>query len=124
VVAAIYRARLPQEYVDVVLTKVGEATRTDVQAELSKLPPDNHLWGIAIGNAINGLIFLLTGVWTRTAGASFKKIVDTQGSDISHLMNALSSLHRMYSLIFTLIVIGLLAVVASVALFIYSELGR
>jgi hypothetical protein len=123
-VLAIYRAKLPEEYVKVVLEKASEATRTDLNAQLSKLPPDNHLWGIAISNAVNGLLYLLIGVWTRSAGGSFQRIVTTQGSDISHLMEALSSLNKMYALIYTLIVIGLLLLLATVGLFIYAQMTR
>ena len=124
VVAVIYRARLPQDYVDSVVKKVGDATKTDVQKELANLPPDKHLWGIAIFSAVNFLIYLLVGVWTREAAGSFRKIVDTQGNDMSHLMNALAALNKMYTLISTLIVVGLLLFLAAVGYFAYSQLAR
>jgi hypothetical protein len=124
VVLAIYRAKLPEDYVKVVLEKASETTRTDLKAQLTRLPPDNHLWGIALSNAVNGLLYLLIGAWTRSAARSFKKIVDTQGSDISHLMEALASLNKMYSLVYTLIVIGLLLILAAVGLFIYAQMIR
>jgi len=124
IVLAIYRAKLPEDYVKVVLEKASETTRTDLNVQLSKLPPDNHLWGIAVSNAVNGLLYLLLGVWTRSAAGSFKKIVDTKGSDISHLMEALSSLNKMYSLIYTLIIFGLLLFLAAVGLFIYAQMMR
>jgi hypothetical protein len=124
VVLAIYRAKLPEDYVRVVLEKASETTRTDLNAQLAKLPPDNHLWGIAISNALNGLFYLLLGVWTRNAAGSFKKIVETKGSDISHLMEAVSALNKMYSLVYTLIVIGLLLFAAAIGLFIYAQTVR
>jgi len=124
VVLAIYRAKLPEDYMKVVLEKASETTRTDLNAQLSKLPPDNHLWGIAISNAVNGLIYLLIGVWTRSAAGSFKQVVDTQGGDIRHLMEALSSLNRMYTLIYTLILLGLLLILATVGLFVYAQMTR
>src|SRR5262245_60017069 len=99
VVLVIYRAKLPQTYVDAVLNKAGEAAKTDVKTQLENLPPDNHLWGIAIGSAVNALLYLLIGVWTRHAGKSFRLIVDTRGNDISLLMSALSALNKMYALI-------------------------
>jgi len=74
--------------------------------------------------ALNGLLYLLIGVWTRSAGGSFQKVVATQGSDIRHLMEALSSLNKMYGLIYTLIVIGLLLLLATVGLFIYAQVTR
>ena len=124
VVAVIYRARLPQDYVDTVMKKVGEATKTDVQKELANLPPDKHLWGVAIFSAVNFLIYLLVGVWTREAAGSFRKIVDTQGNDMSHLMSALAALNKMYTLIYTLIVLGLLLFLAAVGYFAYSQINR
>jgi hypothetical protein len=124
VVAVIYRARLPQDYVDTVMKKVGEATKTDVQKELANLPPDKHLWGVAVFSAVNFLIYLLVGVWTREAAGSFRKIVDTQGNDMSHLMSALAALNKMYTLIYTLIVLGLLLFLAAVGYFAYSQINR
>jgi hypothetical protein len=124
VVAVIYRAKLPQDYVDMVVKKVGKATETDLQKQLANLPPDTHLWGIAIFCAVNFLIYLLVGVWTRQAAGSFRKIVDTQGNDISHLMSALSALNRMYSLVLTLIFLGLLLFLAAVGYFAYAQFNR
>jgi hypothetical protein len=125
VVAVIYRAKLPQDYVDKVVKTVGDlAHRTDVQKELANLPPDKHLWGIAIFCAVNFLIYLLVGVWTREAAGSFRKIVDTQGNDISHLMSALSALNRMYTLILTLILLGLLSFLAAAGYFAYAQFTR
>jgi hypothetical protein len=124
VIVTIYRAKLPQSYLDVVLEKASEASRTDVKAHLSNLPPDNHLWGIAISSAANGLLYLLMGLWTRSASRSFQQVVDTTGRDIRHLMDALSSLNKMYTLIYTLIVIGLLVLLGSIGLFIYAQMTR
>jgi hypothetical protein len=123
-IVTIYRAKLPQDYVDKVLEKTSEVAKTDVKAQLSNIPPDNHLWGAAIGSAVNGLIYLLIGVWTRRSAGSFKKIVDTRGSDITHLMNALSELNKMYTLLYTLIIIGLLVLGAAAALFLYAQFAR
>jgi ABC-type dipeptide/oligopeptide/nickel transport system permease subunit len=66
----------------------------------------------------------LLGVWTGSAAGSFKRIVDTRGSDISHLMEALSALHKMYAMIYTLIIIGLLLFLAAVGLFIFAQMAR
>ena len=124
VIMTIYRAKLPQTYVEAVLAKVSEAARTDVRTQLSNLPPDTHLWGMAIGSAVDGLLYLLIGVWTRTAATSFRRIVETRGGDIGHLMEGLAALNKMYTLIYTLIVIGLLVFIAVVGLFIYAQLSR
>src|SRR5262249_42742864 len=90
VVLVIYRTKLPDDYVKKVVQELPGATKANVEKQLSEnLPADNHLWGIAIGAAVNGLLYLLIGVWTRTAGTSFRLIVETKGSDISLLMSAL-----------------------------------
>jgi hypothetical protein len=124
VIVAIYRAKLPQDYVDSVLQKTSEATKADVKAQLDKLPPDNQLWGLAIGGLVNGLLYLLIAVWTRSAAASFQRIVATRGHDISNLMDALVSLNKMYTLIYTIIVIGLLLILVTLGLFLFAQLSR
>jgi hypothetical protein len=124
VVLVIYRAKLPQHYVETVLTKVSEVAKTDVRAQLANLPPDTHLWGAAICSGVNFLLYLLLGVWTRQTASSWSKIVETQGKDISHLMNGMAALNRMYTLICTLILIGLLVFLAALGLFLYAHFTR
>jgi hypothetical protein len=125
VILVIYRTRLPQHYVDAVVKYGTDVTKVDMKKQLTEnLPADNHLWGIAIGNAINGLLYLLIGVWTRTAAGSFRLIVETKGTDISLLMSALSALNKMYTLIYTLIMVGLLVLIVSIGLFLYAALTR
>ena len=118
VIVAIYRNHIPKEWVD----QLPE----DVKAQAEKIPSDkipanNQLWGTAINTAVIGLFYLLMGVWTRAAGASFEQIVTTQGSDISHLMNALSSLHSMYALFYTLLVITLVFMLVGIGVTLYSR---
>lgn len=43
--------------------------------------------------------FLAVGTWTSQAASSFKEIVTTQGQDVVHLMDALGSLQKLYSLV-------------------------
>jgi hypothetical protein len=127
-VVAVYQDRLPAEWktkTKEYLEKAREKLPDDVkkQAEdysLEKLPANNHLWGIAINLGVVGLFYLLMGVWTRSAGASFLNIVTTQGSDITHLMNGLRSLYSMYSFIYTLLVVTLLLGLFSIVLTLYS----
>jgi hypothetical protein len=127
VVAAVYRDRIPPEWktkTNEYLEKAREKLPEDIrkqseQYSLDKLPANHHLWGIAIGSGFTGLFYLLLGVCTRSAGASFKKIVDTRGNDIKNLMDGMASLHRMFSLLYTLLVIVLLAGILSLALTLY-----
>lgn len=124
-VVAIYRDKIPQEWVNKskeYMEKLPEDVRKQAdEYSLDKLPPKNHLWGMALNVGMVGLFYLLMGTWTRNAAADFRKIVDTQGRDISHLMNALGSLHAMYSLVYTLLVITLIFGLVFLALSIYSR---
>jgi hypothetical protein len=128
VVVAVYRERLPadwkaktQDYLQKAREKLPEDVRKQAEEySVDKLPANNHLWGIAISSGATGLFYLLMGVWTRSAAESFRKIVTTQGSDIKHLMDGMTSLHRMYSLLYTLLVIVLLAGIVSVGLTLYK----
>jgi len=62
---------------------------------------------------------------TRRAASAFQKIVDTKGSDISHLMTALGELKKAYGLQRTLILIVFFLFVAAVALgFVMALFGQ
>ena len=73
---------------------------------------------------ISALIFLAIGFWTRTSGASFLRIVQSQNRDIWHLGNALASLYSMFSLLNTLVIIGLIVMIASLALHFMSDVPK
>jgi hypothetical protein len=117
VVLAVYRDRVPKTWVE----QLPAESKAKFEEQKDKLPPNNHLWGIALNVGVVGLFYLVMGVWTRAAGGSFRKIVDTQGSDISHLMNALSSLHSMYALVYTLLVVTLLLGLLGLVLTLYNQ---
>jgi hypothetical protein len=105
-----FRDRLPAE----ALRRIPEDT-------LRQLAPPSQLWAIVLQAMASGLIFLLIGLWTRSSSAEFRKIVDTTGRDISHLMSALGSLHKMYSLLYTLIIFGILAFLLVIGVFLYAR---
>jgi hypothetical protein len=88
---------------------------TEVQEQLRQLPPKNQLWAMAIGMGLSGVIYLMIGVWTRQAAAAFRRIVDTRGRDVQELMQGLSALHKMYSLLYTLLVVALILFLVSLA---------
>jgi len=112
-VLAIYRNQLPADW----LSQLPPEARS----QMHTLPPSNQLWGFALNAGISGLVYLLIGIWTQTAAGSFRRIVDTQGRDISHLMHALSALHKMYSLVYALLVVTLLFFLAAVGLALFSQ---
>jgi hypothetical protein len=123
-VVAIYRDRVPADW-QAKTKEYMERLPDDVkkQAEaysLDKLPANHYLWGIALNLGVVGLFYLLMGVWTRSAGDSFLKIVTTQGSDITHLMNGLGSLYSMYSLLYTLLMVTLLFGLFSIGLTLFQ----
>ena len=83
--------------------------------------------GFMFVNAWIGLFYmilltpeLLIGLWTLSAGKSFRQIVDTKGHDIPNLMSALGSLRKLYTLMFWILIIGLafmvLAIVAVIVM--------
>lgn len=67
-----------------------------------------------IGPILTGTYSALLGIWTQRASTAFKSIVDTQGKDVTHLLEALEDLKRLYTLQYWLCVLTL--VVAIVAL--------
>ena len=77
---------------------------------------------IAIG-LIYGAIFVLIGFWTVSAARAFRKIVDTQGSDINHLMEALENMRRMYHFQFWVILIAMILILIAVGVLI-GNLGN
>jgi len=52
-------------------------------------------------------IYIIIGIRTIGASNSFKKIVETEASDISHLMNALNELKKLYTLQYVLVIIAI-----------------
>ncbi len=58
---------------------------------------------------------LLVGIWTIHAANSFRQVADTKGYDIPHLMAALASLRKLYTLMFWLLVAALAFMVLGIA---------
>ncbi len=56
---------------------------------------------------ISTLILLFLGFWTLGAARAFQDVADTQGRDISHIMQALGEMRGMYSLLYWLLIIGI-----------------
>src|SRR5262249_24235914 len=115
-----------KEYSKKVQDKLPEDLKKEAgDYSLDQIPTDNtFLTGMAVFTGITGLIFLLQGVWTRSAGGSFQKIVDTQGNDVAHLMSAIGSLRAMYGQVYMLLLAALLAGLMAVGLTIYHYFGH
>jgi hypothetical protein len=73
------------------------------------------VWG-GLHAGVGAIIFLLMGSWTRGASASFRQVVQTQGSDVSHLMTALSNLNKVYALLATFIIMALIILLVLVVI--------
>jgi hypothetical protein len=132
-VTFIYRDRLPsgfREKAGEYFTKAKEHLPADLQKQagdysLDKVPTDNaFLIGVAIFAGVTGLIFLLQGIWTRSAASSFQLIVDTRGNDITNLMNGVGSLQAMYGQVYLLLLAGLLGGLVAVGLTVYYYFVR
>jgi hypothetical protein len=63
---------------------------------------------IRVGPIISGSLTCLVGLWTQRASVSLRNVVTTEGRDISHLIDALDDLRKLYSLQFWLFMLGLL----------------
>lgn len=74
----------------------------------------NWVQGSIITGLILGLVYALIGVWTFDAARSFRKIVDTQGSDISHLIDALKDMRRIYTLQFWVILVASILILIAI----------
>lgn len=70
---------------------------------------NNGTFGVITG-VLGGILFAVIGVLMVNAASSFKLIVDTEGQDISNLMQALSSLLSMYTIQFWALVVSVLLV--------------
>ncbi len=58
---------------------------------------------------------LLIGIWTINAAQSFKLVVETKGRDIPHLINALTALRKLYTLLFWLLIAALVFLMLAIA---------
>lgn len=85
---------------------------------LVKSALESSLELIALIFLLFAVTFLLVGIWTSSAGKSFSLIAATSGSDVDNLMNALTSLLKLYYLQFWLIIDSLIvAAIVSVVLY-------
>jgi hypothetical protein len=53
------------------------------------------------------LMFMVVGIWTQRAGREFLKVAETEGNDLSHLMDALANLLKFYTLLYLLFFVAL-----------------
>ncbi len=75
------------------LTTLGNTLSTALQAQ-------------QVSSLLVNLVIGFIGVYTVRAAGGFRRVVDTAGNDISHLMGALTNLKGVYRLQLTFAVIG------------------
>lgn len=69
-----------------------------------------HKVGHASLSLVQGTVMLVMGIWCRDVSVPINLIVTSAGSDITHLMNAMQKLHKIYSLTQTLLLASIMLV--------------
>ncbi len=70
---------------------------------------------IEVGLLFLTMLFVVFGIWTHRAGAEFRRVAESRGRDVTHLMSALASLLNCYRLIYLLFFVGLVFAVIQLA---------
>jgi hypothetical protein len=70
---------------------------------------------IEVGLLFLTMMFIVFGIWTHRAGAEFRRVADSKGRDVTHLMAALASLLSCYRLIYLLFFVGLVFAIIQLA---------
>jgi hypothetical protein len=78
--------------------------------------------GVGVGYVVQGVLNVLIGMWSRSAATSFQRIVDTQGSDIPNLLQALGELRRIYTLQRTVYIVAIVLLALAIALVVGTTL--
>lgn len=68
------------------------------------------------GSAVQGILQIVVGIWTKQAATSFQLIVNTQGGDIQNLMGALGELRKLYTLQYWIFLIAVVLVIIAIVL--------
>lgn len=90
-----------------------------VQLLFSDVPP--VLAGSALMMAGGGVLMVFLGMMLLRAVSSFRAIVETRGSDITHLMDALGELRKFFTFAAALAVVMILAMLGVMALLIFRS---
>lgn len=72
--------------------------------------------GPAIGDFAEAVVFVLIGVWLQRAVDAFNRVIDTKGDDITHLLNAIRELTRVFSLQRTVLVLAVILIVLGIGI--------
>lgn len=69
---------------------------------------------VSLEGLISGLVFFMFGFWGSSAAKAFLQVVNTQGNDIDHLMNALGNLRHAVSLAYWLLILFLVLLIIGI----------
>ena len=78
--------------------------------------------GKGAASLLQGVLWLIIAFWTYKAAGAFRKIVDSQGNDVHHLMQALRSLLNLYRIQVILLAVFALILIVSLAFLLFSKL--
>ena len=117
---AILASRM--KWVGIILILIGSATGLVSIVSLGKSAAVSAFNLNVLIFLLFAVIFLLTGIWTANAAKSFALIVKTSGSDIGNLMDALTSLLKLYYMQFWLIIDTLIALIVVLIILLSSNL--
>ena len=68
--------------------------------------------------------FVIVGIWSVNAAASFRSIVYTKGQDIPYLMTALDALRKLYNLQFWLMIVACGIVLIAVLIGVFAGMSN
>ncbi|MDC0715561.1 hypothetical protein [Nannocystis bainbridge] len=79
--------------------------------------------GPALGDFAEAVVFVLIGLWLQRAVDAFSRVIDTSGDDITHLLDALRELTRVFSLQRTVLVLAAIVIVMAIGIHGVLSLG-
>lgn len=72
-----------------------------------------HSLAAAVFLGLAALLYFALGVWIRRASRSLRQLVQTQGDDIRHLMNALSNLDKVCAVVAAFVLLALISMLVT-----------
>ena len=75
-----------------------------------------------LASLLTGIIYVVIAVFTYQAANAFRRVVDSTGQDVNHLMAALGSLRNLYRLQVIILAVAALFLIVSLGLLFISSL--
>lgn len=97
--------------------EVGDAVK-EWAAQVKAADKTRVYYG-ALAGLIQAMILLAAAMYTRRSAKAFRKVVQTAGDDIGHLMRALTALRNVFSLTATLLVLAVLVALGAAGISLY-----